>query len=264
MLARGGLSDFLTQDRDSALGAVESSTLTVGGGADFPLGITASLQYSSSNIDRYARSSGDYLATEITQKEWPIFQARWTQTLQRGLLTVVSLSTNIRKRSGQTVLPSTATNALSLTETSTWTNDLQLTFRKGFSLTLGYGTSSDERQSNGTTTLGNGEDLTANLIYLFQLPGNISSARKQVRVSINALSSKSEACLDLPDESECLGISDTRRKTLRAGIDTDILSILTGGFQAAYVLNDVRQLNRKTEQLTLSLTFQLSLFSGDY
>jgi hypothetical protein len=27
---------------------------------------------------------------------------------------------------------------------------------------------------------------------------------------------------------------------------------------------DVRQLNRKTEQLTLSLTFQLSLFSGDY
>ncbi len=264
MLARGGLSDFLTQDRDSALGAVESSTLTVGGGADFPLGITASLQYSSSNIDRYARSSGDYLTTEITQKEWPIFQARWTQTLQRGLLTVVSLSTNIRKRSGQTVLPSTATNALSLTETSTWTNDLQLTFRKGFSLTLGYGTSSDERQSNGTTTLGNGEDLTANLIYLFRLPGNISSARKQVRVSINALSSKSEACLDLPDESECLGISDTRRKTLRAGIDTDILSILTGGFQAAYVLNDVRQLNRKTEQLTLSLTFQLSLFSGDY
>ncbi len=30
------------------------------------------------------------------------------------------------------------------------------------------------------------------------------------------------------------------------------------------MVNDVRQLNRKTEQLTLSLTFQLSLFSGDY
>ncbi len=264
MLARGGLDDFLTQDGDSALGAVESSTITVGGGADLPLGITASLQYSESNIDRYARASNDYLRTEITQKEWPIFQARWTQTLRSGLLTVVSLSTNIRKRSGQTVLPSTAANALSLTETSTWSNDLQLTFRKGFSLTFGYGVSNDERQSNGTTTLGNGEDLTANLIYLFRLPGKISSRRKQVRVSINALSSKAEACLDLPDEEDCIAISDTRRKTFRAGIDTDLLSILTGGFQAAYVLNDVRQLNRKTEQLTLSLTFQLSLFSGDY
>ena len=62
----------------------------------------------------------------------------------------------------------------------------------------------------------------------------------------------------------CIGISDVRRKTLRAGVDTDILAILTGGLQAAYVLNDVRQLNRKTEQLTVSLTFQLSLFSGDY
>ena len=47
-------------------------------------------------------------------------------------------------------------------------------------------------------------------------------------------------------------------------MDTDILAILTGGLQAAYVLNDIRQLNRKTEQLTVSLTFQLSLFSGDY
>ena len=85
-----------------------------------------------------------------------------------------------------------------------------------------------------------------------------------MRVSVNALSSKATSCLDLPTATECVGISDVRRKTLRAGVDTDLLTILTGGFQAAYVLNDVRQLNRKTEQLTLSLTFQLSLFSGDY
>ncbi|HMU61134.1 MAG TPA: cell surface protein SprA [Gemmatimonadales bacterium] len=264
MLARGGLNDFLTQDADSALSAVETSTLTMGGGADLPLGISASLQYSSSNSDRYSRASNSYLKTEITQKEWPIVQARWTRTLRSGVFTVVSLSTNLRKRSGQTVLPSSAASALSLTSSSTWSNDLQLTFRKGISLSLGYGVSNNERQSNGTTTLGTGEDLTANLSYLFRLPGNISSARKQVRLSINALSSTAESCLDLPDESECITISDTRRKTLRAGVDTDLLSILTGGFQAAYVLNDVRQLNRKTEQLTLSLTFQLSLFSGDY
>jgi hypothetical protein len=162
------------------------------------------------------------------------------------------------------VLPSAAASALSLTASSTWNNDIQLTFRQGISLSIGYGVSTNERQSNGTITQGTGEDLTANLSYLFQLPGKISSARKQLRVSVNALSSKAESCLDLPDNDECIGISDTRRKTLRAGIDTDLLSILTGGFQAAYVLNDVRQLNRKTEQLTLSLTFQLSLFSGDY
>ena len=264
MLARGSTSDFLTQQGDSALSAMETATITVGGGVDLPYGITAGLQYSNSDINRYTRASNGYLLSEITQKEWPIVQARWTKTVKKGPLSVVSLSTNVRQRSGRTVLPSTVVNAVSLNQTSTWTNDLQLTLRNGVSLLLGYGTSNNERQSNGTTTLGTGQDLTANLIYLFRLPGNASSARKQVRVSINGLSSKAESCLDLPDATECIGISDIRRKTLRAGVDTDIFSILTGGLQAAYVLNDVRQLNRKTEQLTLSMTFQLSLFSGDY
>jgi len=264
MLARGGTSDFLTQDGDSALSALESSTISVGGGADLPYGITASLQYTNSDITRYTRASNGYLVSDVTQTEWPIVQARWTQTVKRGPLSVVSLSTNLRKRSGQTVLPSTIGNAVSLNATSTWTNDLQLTLRSGISLTFGYGLSSTERQSNGTTTNGNGTDITANLIYLFRLPGSVSSARKQVRLSINGLSSKSESCLVLPGVSNCTAISDVRRKTLRAGVDTDIFAILTGGLQAAYVLNDVRQLNRKTEQLTLSLTFQLSLFSGDY
>lgn len=264
MLARGSTSDFLTQDGDSALSAAETTNITVGGGADLPFGITAGIQYSSSDINRYTRASNGYLLSQVTQKEWPIVQARWTQTIKKGPLSVVSLSTNIRQRAGRTVLPSLAVNAVSFTQTSTWTNDLQLTLRSGISLTLGYGISNDERQSNGTTTFGNGKDISANLIYLFRLPGNLSSARKQVRVSVNGLSSVSETCLDLPGTEGCIGISEIRRQTLRAGLDTDILTILTGGFQAAYVVNDIRQLNRKTEQLTLSLTFQLSLFSGDY
>jgi hypothetical protein len=264
MLARGSLNDFLTQGRDSALSAAQTSKVTVGGGADLPLGITASLQYSTSDADRYTRASNGYLLSQTTQKEWPIFQARWTQTLKRGPLTVVSLSTNIRQRSGRTELPATTANAVSLTETSTWTNDIQLTFRNGLNLSLGYGTSADQRVSNGTTTDGTGRDITANLIYLFRLPGSISSARRQIRVSVNGLSSKSESCLTLPAAAGCIGVSDVRRQTLRAGVDTDIVQILTGGLQAAYAVNDVRQLNRKTSQLTLSMTFQLSLFSGDY
>ena len=264
MLARGGLNDFLMQDGDSALSVADARTLTVGGGADLPFSITASLQYSSADVDRYTRASNGYLVSQTAQKEWPIIQARWTKALKKGPVAVVGLSTNVRQRSGRTELPATTTNAVALTETSTWNNDLQLTFRNGLSVTLGYGTSSDERASNGTTTTGTGRDITANLVYLFRLPNSISSVRKQVRVSVNGLSSKSGSCLQLPDVAGCTGVSDVRRQTLRAGVDADILAILTGGLQAAYALNDVRQINRKTEQLTLSMTFQLSLFSGDY
>ncbi len=264
MLARGSLDDFLVQGTDSSLSAGEMNSLTLGGGVDLPFGITAGLQYTSSETDRYTRASNGFLLSQTSQTEWPIVQARWTQTLRNGPLTVISLSTNVRQRSGQTTLPSSTTSAVSLTETSTWTNDLQLTFRNGISLSLGYGTTSDQRQSNGTTSLGNGTDITANLVYLFRMGGSTRSTRRQVRVSINGLTSQSESCLELPGEDTCLGVSDVRRQTLRAGVDTDIFTILTGGLQGAYVVNDVRQLNRKTEQITISLTFQLSLFSGDY
>ena len=264
MLALGGLDRFLAQGNDSALGATETKNLTFGGGADLPYGITATLQYSLAEIDRYTRASDGYLLSQTSQREWPIISARWTRPIPRGPIALIGLSTAYRQRNGSTELPAVITNALSTTETSTWTNDLSLSFRNGVNLTLGYGTAGDKRLSNGTTTIGSGQDLTANLIYTFRMPGSIGTTRKQIRASVNALSSKAVSCLDLPDTSGCLNVSDVRRKTLRAGLDTDILQILTGGLQAAYAFNEARQINRATSQLTLSMTFQLSLFSGDY
>jgi len=264
MLALGGLNDFLAQGNDSAIGAAETKNLTFGGGADLPFGIAATLQYTLAEIDRYAQASNGYLLSQTSQREWPIVSARWTRPVRRGPIALIGFSTAYRQRNGSTELPAAVTNALTTTETSTWTNDLSLSFRNGLNLTLGYGTSDDKRLSNGTTTIGNGQDLTANLIYTFRMPGSIGTARKQVRASVNALSSKAVSCLDLPTTSGCRNVSDVRRKTLRAGLDTDILQILTGGLQAAYAFNEARQLNRATSQLTLSMTFQLSLFSGDY
>ena len=264
MLALGGLDRFLAQGNDSALSATETKNVTFGGGADLPFGITASLQYSLAEIDRYSQASNGYLFSQTSQREWPIVQARWTRPVKGGPVALIGLSTAYRQRNGSTELPATITNALTTTQTSTWTNDLSVSFRNGLNVTLGYGTAGDKRLSNGTTTIGSGQDLTANLIYTFRMPGSISNARKQVRASVNALSSKAVSCLDLPDTSGCLNVSDVRRQTLRAGLDTDILQILTGGLQMAYAVNEARQINRKTSQLTISMTFQLSLFSGDY
>jgi hypothetical protein len=264
MLALGGLDKFLSQDGDSALGATETKNMTFGGGADLPFGITATLQYTLADIDRYTRASNGYLLSQTSQREWPIVSARWTKPLKGGPIALVGLATSYRQRNGSTELPAAVANALSTTETTTWTNDLSLSFRNGVNLTMGYGTAGDTRLSNGTTTIGEGQDITANVTYAFRMPGSISTARKMVRASVNGLLSKSVSCLDLPDTSGCLNVSDVRRQTLRAGVDTDILQILTGGLQMAYAVNEARQINRKTSQLTLSMTFQLSLFSGDY
>jgi hypothetical protein len=59
-------------------------------------------------------------------------------------------------------------------------------------------------------------------------------------------------------------VSDVRRQEVRGGLDTDLLKTVTGGFQFGYSINDARHLSRRTSQIFLLLSFQLSLYAGDY
>jgi motility/secretion related protein SprA len=264
MLALGGMDDFISQGEDSALSVSETHRTTFSGGADLPYGFVVTLSYSQSEIDRQSRVSNGYLSSTTSQREWPIGQLRWTRAIRRGLLSAFTLSTGIREREGRTELPSSGATARTLTESSTWQNDLQFTFRNGISMRLGYSETDDVRESNGTRTIGDGSDLTANLIYAFRLPGSASRTRKQLRSSLSTVLSKSRSCLDRQDTSDCLTVSDVRRQEIRGGLDTDLTQIVTGGLHGAWAVNDARHLNRKTSQITISATFQISLFAGDY
>jgi hypothetical protein len=81
---------------------------------------------------------------------------------------------------------------------------------------------------------------------------------------LTALSSKTLTCLEQRDEPACTVVSDLRRKELRGGLDTDLLKTVSGGLQFGYTLSDARHVSRRTSQIFLLLTFQLSLYAGDY
>jgi hypothetical protein len=264
MLALGGIEDFLAHGADSALSVSESHRTTFGGGADLPYGIVVTLSYSLADVDRLSRVSDGYLPARTLQREWPIGQVRWTKPFQKGIVSLLTVSTGIREREGRTELPSSGGTARALTESSNWTSDMQLTFRNGLSMRVGYNQSDELRENNGTRTLGEGRDVTANLIYSFRLPGSITRARKQIRSSLSGVVSKSLSCLEQQGTSDCLTVSDVRRQEIRGGLDTDLTQIVTGGLHGAWSINDARHLNRKTSQITISATFQISLFAGDY
>jgi hypothetical protein len=59
-------------------------------------------------------------------------------------------------------------------------------------------------------------------------------------------------------------VSDVRRHEVRGGLDTDLLRNVSGGLQFGYSLNDVRHLSQRTSQIFVLMSFQLSLFAGDY
>ena len=73
-----------------------------------------------------------------------------------------------------------------------------------------------------------------------------------------------KSCLQQDSDSSCEVISDVRRREIRGGLDTDLLQSLTGGLQLNYSINDARHLSRRTSQISIVASFQLSLFAGDY
>ena len=50
----------------------------------------------------------------------------------------------------------------------------------------------------------------------------------------------------------------------RATLDTDLSRIISGGLQFSYALTEAKHINRAFSQMTISASFQLSLYAGDY
>jgi hypothetical protein len=131
-------------------------------------------------------------------------------------------------------------------------------------LSVGLSARAQRTENNGNSTLLDQDDLTASFNHAFRLPFSIGRVRKQVRSSVTALVSKSQTCLERRNEVLCTIISDVRRQEVRGGLDMDLAQTLSGGLQFGYSINDARHLSRRTSHIFLLVSFQLSLYAGDY
>ena len=264
-LALGGLDRFLGQNGTSPIGASESRVATIAAGADLPFGVAVTLSHALTRTTRFQRVSDGFVETETSQREWPVGSARWTRTFRQGALTLLALGTTFRHREGSTVQANfEGRPALSAINSSSITPDLQLVLRNGISIAAGLTDLEQRNASNGNETRLDQRDLTGSFNYAFRLPRSISRARKQVRSSLTALSTTATTCLQQRLLPECTVISDVTRQEFRGGLDTDLLRTLTGGLQVGYSVNDARHLSRRTSQISIIASFQLSLFAGDY
>ncbi len=264
-LALGGLDRFLSQENAGALGATESRTAAITSGADLPLGISFTLSHALTRTTRFQRVNDAFVQTETQQREWPIGNVRWSRTFAGGPLSLVAVGTTFRHREGSSVQGNLGgAAALSATQSSTITPDVQFSLRNGMAFTVGVTALDQESTSNGNETQLDQDDITGSFNYAFRLPRSVSRGRKQVRSSVTFLSTKSLTCLQQRSDVLCTVVSDVTRREIRGGLDTDLLQTLSGGLQVGYSVNDARHLSRKTSQIQVIASFQLSLFAGDY
>ncbi len=265
MLGLGGLDRFLTQEGSEALGASESQTTTLSSGADLPLGFSATLSYGLTTTDRFQQLIEGSSQMSSRQREWPVGNVRWNRTFRGGPLALVAAGVGFRYREAQSTQPGGAgVRAVSATSSSSFTPDLQFSLRNGMALSVGLTSREQRTENNGNSTLLDQDDLTASFNHVFRLPFAIGRVRKQVRSSVTALTSNSLTCLERRDEVDCTVISDVRRQEFRGGLDTDLAATLSGGLQFGYSINDARHLSRRSSHIFLLVSFQLSLYAGDY
>jgi len=264
-LGLGGLDRFLVQGNDSAIGAMETRSTTFSSGAELPLGLSFSLAYSRVRSDRFQRALGVFLTTETNQREWPRGSVRLSRSLRKTPVASIGIGTGFRSVRGTTRPPSLAgASARTQTSTSTWSPDAVITLRNGITLTLVYSIGRQRNTANGNLTKNEQDDFTGGLSYAFPLPRSISPARQLVRSQFTTVISKGTTCLRRAGDSDCIGVSDTRRREFRGTLDTDLGRVLSAGLQFSYSLNDARHVNQKFSQIIISTSFQLSLFAGDY
>ena len=266
MLALGGLDRFLEQNGVDALGVSDGRTTTLTSGADLPLGFAGTLSYSLTTNVRYQLVRGGRVQTSTRQREWPAGSVRWTQSFRGGPLALVATNLGFRHREGTATQPGGGgeggvSNAIT---SSSLNPDLQVSFRNGIAVSVGYASLSQRTANSGNTTLLDQDDLTGSFSYAFRLPASLGRSRRRVRSSVSVLDSKSLTCLVRSDGSPCTVIADTRRRELRGGLDTDVAKALSAGLQVGYTLNDARHLNRRTSQISLLASFQLTLDTGSY
>lgn len=264
-LGLGGLEGFFAQEGSPARGVSEARTSTITGGADLPGGIAFTLSHALTRTTRFQRVGEGFVETETSQQEWPVGNVRWSHSFRSSPLTVLAVGTGFRRRRGSSVQGDLSGRpALSSIASSSITPDLQIGLRNGITVTMGLGDVSQQSLSNGNETQLDQKDLNATLTYAFRMPRSINRARKPVRSSFSFLNSLARSCIRQGSQLTCEVISDVRRRELRGGLDTDISQTLSGGLQVNYSVSDARQLSRRTSQISIIASFQLSLFAGDY
>jgi hypothetical protein len=264
-LGLGGLDDFLQQEDELAIGAAEIGRATVTVGADLPVGLSLSVSYSDIETERYQRVGDEFRQTTAQTTEWPIGTARWSRAFRSGPFAQLVLGASVRDRRGITLQPSsTGATARQATSSEAWTRDLQVGFRNGLVVRFGFNTTDQETESNGNLTLIDNDEFLGTVNYSFRLPERVSRSRRVIRASATGRLTDNVSCLDRPTSPECETVTDFYRRDLLVTLDTDLGRILTGQLQANWSINDAKHLNRRTNQLILSLTFTLSLFAGDF
>jgi hypothetical protein len=119
-----------------------------------------------------------------------------------------------------------------------------------------------ERQTAGNLLRTSRSQRSASLSFSWRPPAALVRLKSDIRTSAGYSYALNSICLQATGQQTCLPFVDSRRTDLQLTMDTSFPPSLSAGLQMAYVLNDERQISRRTSQLVLTAFVQFNTSVG--
>ena len=269
-LALGDFEGFRRQAGLLAGSAADNWNLNAASTLLLPVGLRVTANYRTTAGLAWVLRTDQQVPLRTGSREWPAATVSWTVTPARTplgrILASVSAQLGYREqRSSSEQLgfaggPSDAT--VSATTERVLRPAIALTWRHGIATSFDASRARSDRVNAGSLFRGERNQRSANLAFAFRPPAKLLRLKNEIRVAARYAASDNTSCLRSAGQAACVPFVDSRQTQAQLTLDTDFPPTLSAGFQMAYLVNDERQVNRKTSQLVITAFVELHTAVG--
>jgi hypothetical protein len=266
-LAATGFAGFLAQEGVTATSATYKTTGHASSSVSLPLGLRVTALYQQLRSTAWLVRGEGQVKLTTSSSEWPSGTVTWTltppsQTIGR-LLTALTAKLGVRRTESRSVQPGlggagsvavTVERSLSPSVTASWARGILTSFNAS--------QLRSERQTAGNLLRTSRSQRSASLSFSWRPPAALVRLKSDIRTSAGYSYALNSICLQATGQQTCLPFVDSRRTDLQLTMDTSFPPSLSAGLQMAYVLNDERQISRRTSQLVLTAFVQFNTSVG--
>jgi hypothetical protein len=261
-LGLGGFNSFLTRQGQRAIGAINDAETTASSFIDLPFGLSAGANYSSTRADNYQLNGVGFLSINTTSVDWPDGTVSYRHAFAHGLLSVFQASSSVSQQNSTSITPlSNDPSASVLSHTLSVKPTALVTLQNGVSVSFNGSIDRSNGTADGNLTLNTSDSYNASIAWNVRMPKFISKLRRNLQTNLQFTDLSSFSCIQRTGDTSCVVFADTRHTEVRAGVLGALSRGMSGGLAVGYVLNNVRNLQQKTQTISLDLHVTVPLSS---
>ena len=273
-LGLASLGGFRTQDSVLATSALENTATSASATADLILGLRLSTSYQSTRGVTWVLQGATQVPQVVTALDWPSGTVAWSLTPPRTglgvgrLLSGITAQLTVRRHETSTrqTVSGGLQSVVSLTQATerSLAPSVTLSWFHGILTSADYTSDVTETAQSGSLFRTRNTASNAYVAFAFKPPEKLVHLPTPIRANARYTLTSTVTCIEAAGVSQCVPYVDTRQRQTQFSMDTDFPPTFSAGLQVGYILNEQKQLNQKTGDLTITAYVSFSTSVGQF